>query len=42
VEKASSASHTVLAEACRALEEAQRRVEQLYARWQELEEKKGA
>jgi ATP-binding cassette subfamily F protein uup len=42
VEKASSASHTVLAEACRTLEEAQRRVEQLYARWQELEEKKGA
>ena len=29
--------HAVLAEACRAMEEAQRTVERLYARWAELE-----
>jgi ATP-binding cassette subfamily F protein uup len=40
VEKSASAGHAVLAEACKALEEAQKRVEQLYARWQELEAKK--
>jgi ATP-binding cassette subfamily F protein uup len=37
VERASSAGHVALAEACRALEEAQHAVERLYARWQELE-----
>jgi ATP-binding cassette subfamily F protein uup len=36
------AGHVALAEACRALEEAQRNVERLYARWQELEEKRGS
>ncbi len=36
VERA-TAGHTVLAEACRALEEAER----LYARWQELENRRG-
>jgi ATP-binding cassette subfamily F protein uup len=41
VEKAATASHAVLAEACRGLEEAQKRVEQLYTRWQELEAKRG-
>ncbi len=41
VETAATAGHAVLAEACRALEEAQKKVEQLYARWQELEAKKG-
>ena len=33
--------HAVLAEACKSLEEAQRTVERLYARWQELEGKRG-
>lgn len=37
VERAATAGHAVLADACRALEEAQRAVERLYARWQELE-----
>ena len=37
VEWAATAGHAVLAEACRALEEAQKTVERLYARWQELE-----
>ena len=37
VERAATAGHTALAEACRALEEAQKTVERLYARWQELE-----
>ncbi len=40
VEKAAPAGHTAFAEACRALEEAERAVEQLYARWQELEAKR--
>jgi ATP-binding cassette subfamily F protein uup len=31
-----------LADACRALEEAQRAVELLYGRWQELEAKRGS
>jgi ATP-binding cassette subfamily F protein uup len=39
VDRAATAGHVVLADACRALEEAQRAVECLYARWQELEEK---
>jgi ATP-binding cassette subfamily F protein uup len=37
VERAATAGHVALAEACRALEEAQQTVERLYARWQELE-----
>ena len=39
VERA-AADHVALAEACRALEETQRKVEQLYTRWQELEAKR--
>lgn len=41
VQIASGAGHNVLADACRALEEAQRTVERLYSRWQELEVKRG-
>ena len=41
VEKASSAGHVALTEACHALEDAQRAVERLYARWQELEARRG-
>jgi ATP-binding cassette subfamily F protein uup len=41
VERAAAAGHTALADACRALEDAQRAVERLYARWQELEAKRG-
>jgi ATP-binding cassette subfamily F protein uup len=41
VERAAPAGHVALAEACHALEEAQRTVERLYARWQELEAKRG-
>jgi ATP-binding cassette subfamily F protein uup len=41
VEKAATAGHVALADACRALEEAQRTVERLYARWQELDAKRG-
>ena len=41
VERAATAGHVALADACRALEEAQRAVERLYARWQELEGKAG-
>jgi len=41
VEQATAAGHVLLAEACRALEEAQGVVERLYERWQELEEKGG-
>jgi ATP-binding cassette subfamily F protein uup len=40
-EAAAGAGHVALAEACRALEEAQQTVERLYARWQELEAKRG-
>jgi ATP-binding cassette subfamily F protein uup len=40
VERAATAGHAALAEACRQLEEAQRAVERLYARWQELEAKR--
>jgi ABC transport system ATP-binding/permease protein len=39
VERAATAGHAALADACRELEEAQRMVERLYARWQELEAK---
>ena len=41
VERAATAGHVALADACRALEEAQQTVERLYARWQELEAKRG-
>ena len=41
VEQAAIAGHVALAEACRALEEAQPAVERLYARWQELEGRRG-
>lgn len=41
VERAATAGHAALAEACRALDEAQRAVERLYGRWQELEAKRG-
>ncbi len=37
VQNAASAGHQVLANACRVLEDAQKEVEQLYNRWQELE-----
>lgn len=39
VEKSSSAGHLVLAKACKELEQAQKEVEDLYNRWQELEQK---
>jgi ATP-binding cassette subfamily F protein uup len=42
VEQATTAGHVALAEACRALEEAQQTVEKLYARWQELEARRGS
>ena len=41
VERAAAAGHVALAAACRALEEAQRAVEILFARWQELEARRG-
>jgi ATP-binding cassette subfamily F protein uup len=41
VNRAATSGHAALADACRALEVAQRTVEQLYARWQELEVKRG-
>ena len=41
VEQAAGAGHVALSEACRRLEEAQHAVERLYARWQELESKRG-
>jgi ATP-binding cassette subfamily F protein uup len=37
VQRAATAGHVVLAEACRALDFAKVEVERLYARWQELE-----
>jgi ABC transport system ATP-binding/permease protein len=40
VERAVAAGHAILSEACRALEQAQRAVERLYGRWQELEAKR--
>ena len=40
VARASAGGHTALATACKALEEAQSKVEKLYARWQELENKR--
>ncbi len=41
VEQAATSGHAALAEACRALEEAQKTVERLYTRWQELEARRG-
>ncbi|MBI3823789.1 MAG: ABC-F family ATP-binding cassette domain-containing protein [Planctomycetes bacterium] len=41
VERAASAGHIVLTDACKALEEAHHAVERLYARWEELESKRG-
>jgi ATP-binding cassette subfamily F protein uup len=41
VEAASTGGHMALTEACQALEAAQAVVERLYARWQELEAKRG-
>ncbi|MCZ2342168.1 MAG: ABC-F family ATP-binding cassette domain-containing protein [Bacteroidales bacterium] len=41
VEAAATAGHAALTAACQALEEAQHAVEQLYARWQELETRRG-
>jgi ATP-binding cassette subfamily F protein uup len=40
VARASAGDHTAMAAACQALEEAQREVERLYHRWQELEAKR--
>jgi ATP-binding cassette subfamily F protein uup len=42
VEQAATAGHLALSEACHALEEAQHAVERLYARWQELEARRGS
>ncbi len=42
VERAATVGHVALTDACRALEEAQRAVASLYARWEELELKRGA
>lgn len=42
VEQAATAGHAVLADACRAMEAAQREVERLFARWAELEAKRGS
>jgi ATP-binding cassette subfamily F protein uup len=41
VEVAATAGHVALADACHALEDAQKAVETLYGRWQELEAKRG-
>jgi ATP-binding cassette subfamily F protein uup len=41
VERAATAGYAALTEACRLLEEAQAAVERCYARWQELEAKRG-
>ena len=41
VQAASNGGHAALADACHALEDAQKTVEKLYARWQELEAKAG-
>jgi ABC transport system ATP-binding/permease protein len=40
VESAATEGHAVLMEACKAMEQAQAKVEKLYARWQELEAKR--
>ena len=41
VEQAATAGHVALTDACHALEDAQRAVEKLFTRWQELEAKRG-
>ena len=41
VNAATTGSHTLLAEACKSLDAAQKAVEKLYARWQELEARRG-
>ncbi len=41
VQRAATAGHVALAEACRALDLAKAEVERLYARWQELEARRG-
>jgi ATP-binding cassette subfamily F protein uup len=41
VEAAATAGHAAITEACRKLDEAQAAVERLYARWQELEARRG-
>ena len=41
VEQAATAGHAVLTAACRAMEDAQHTIEGLYARWAELEDKRG-
>ena len=41
VQRAATAGHIVLAEACRALDTAKAEVERLYVRWQELEARRG-
>jgi ATP-binding cassette subfamily F protein uup len=41
VERSATSGHEALAQACRKLEEAQRAVDALYARWQELEARRG-
>jgi ATP-binding cassette subfamily F protein uup len=41
VEASSAAGHVKLQQACQALQDAEQAVEALYARWQELETKRG-
>jgi ATP-binding cassette subfamily F protein uup len=41
VERSAAYGHVALANACQALEDAQRTVERLYARWQELDARRG-
>jgi ATP-binding cassette subfamily F protein uup len=41
VQAAANKGHDAITSACKALDEAQKKVERLYARWQELEAKKG-
>jgi ATP-binding cassette subfamily F protein uup len=42
VQRTATLGSSALAEACRALEEAQRNVQRLYERWQELEVRRGS
>jgi ABC transport system ATP-binding/permease protein len=42
VEQSATAGHAILTEVCRAMEAAQREVERLFARWAELEAKRGS
>ena len=41
VEAAATSPRAVLAEVCKEMEDAQHKVEKMYARWQELEGKRG-